>query len=268
MNNFLKNRKSIRNFKDKYLDIKILRSIREKCNEFEKEGSDKFEFLLFEDGERIFESLNGIGGYSGVMIRSPHYIGLNTKDNGEKTIIYGAYYIEKLITELTNLNVGCCWISIKDVDENIKEELFHMKSGNIDYLLSIGYPIAKNPFIESPTSSRIAVKDIVFKNEIGKPISIEELESRGLDDLFYYIRFAPSFYNIQPWRFVLKGDRVVLFLSYLSDEELNLADAGIIMYYFEGLAKTIGIDSKWKLVENHDYEDREYKYKCIGELKL
>ena len=268
MNNFLKNRKSIRDFKNKSLDIKTLRNITKKCNELEEEGNGGFEFLLFEDGERIFNSLDGIGGYAGVMIKSPHYIGLNTKDKREETIIYGAYYIEKLITELNNLNVGTCWISLKDVDENIKKDLFGTEGGNIDYLLSIGHPAAKNPFIEEPTSSRIGVEDIVFKNEIGKPIGIEELESRGLDDLFYYIRFAPSSYNRQPWRFVLKDDKVILLLSYSSSEELNLADAGIIMYYFENLTKSIGINNKWKLIENHNYEDEKCKYKYIGEFGL
>lgn len=269
MNNFLKNRKSVRDFKDKKLDKKTIQKVKEYCQQLENEKSKgDFRFVLYEDGQKVFDALEGVGGYSGVMIESPHYIGLNFKDNKKESIIYGAYYMEKLITELTNLNIGSCWISLKDVDEKSKKELLGIKEGNIKYLLSIGYPIAKNPFVAEPTSSRLSIEDIVFKDEIGKVANIDELESRGLDDLFYYIRFAPSSYNKQPWRFVLKDHKVILLMAYSNDEEINLVDAGIIMYYFENLAKAIGINSKWKLIEVPDYKNEMCKYKYIGEFRI
>lgn len=269
MSNFLKDRKSVRDFKNKKLDNKVFEEIKEYCSGLEKEeGQDSFEFMFFEDGDRIFKSLKGLGGYAGVMIKSPHYIGLNLKNEKEESIIYGGYYIEKLITKLTNLNVGSCWVIIKDVDLKTKEDLFNIEKGNIDYLLAIGYPIAKNPFVTEPFSSRLGVEDILFKDEIGKPIEVDELESRGLDDLFYYIRFAPSSYNNQPWRFVLKDHKVTLLLAYSSKEQLNLTDAGIIMYYFESLIKSMGINNRWKLIDKPDYEDEKYRYRYIGEFNI
>lgn len=269
MNNFLKNRKSIRDFKDKNIKDGTLREIKDYCGQLEEEKiQDGFQFLLFEDGDKIYKSLKGIGGYAGVMIKSPHYIALNIQDSREKSIIYGAYFMEKLITKLTDLNIGSCWIGLKGIDEDTKKELFQITEGNVDYLLAIGYPVPKNPFVGDSTSSRIGVEDIVFKDEIGKPISLDELESRGLDDLFYYIRFAPSSYNKQPWRFILKDDRVVLLLAHSPEEKPNLADAGIIMYYFESLAQAIGIDNRWNLLDNEDYYDGKIKYKYIGEFGI
>lgn len=269
MNNFLKNRKSVRDFKDKKIRDETLKKIKDYCAQLEEKNiQGGFQFILFENGERIYKSLEGIGGYAGVMIKSPHYIALNIKDNREESIIYGAYFMEKLITKLTDLNIGSCWIGLKGVDEDTKKELFQISEGSVDYLLAIGYPVPKNPFVGDSTSSRIGVEDIVFKDEIGKSINLDELESRGLDDLFYYIRFSPSSHNKQPWRFILKDDRVILLLAYSPDEKPNLADAGIIMYYFENLAKAIGIDNKWKLLNNPDYDDGEMKYKYIGEFGI
>ena len=72
--------------------------------------------------------------------------------------------------------------------------------------------------------------------------------------MFYYIRFAPSSYNNQPWRFVLKDHKVILLLAYSSEEQLNLTDAGIIMYYFESLVNPWD-HNKWKLIDKPDYED-------------
>ncbi len=265
MNNFLRDRKSIRDFKNRKIDAKVLEQVKEYCNEIGEEG---YKFTLFEDGNKIFKSLRGMGGYSGVMIKSPHYIGVNIKESKKENIIYSAYNMEYLITELTKLNIGSCWISVKDVDLNLKKDIFNIEEGDIDYLLAIGYPAARNPFVSEPTSSRLSVEDIVYNGEIGKTITIDQLEHRGLEDLFYYIRFAPSSYNRQPWRFVLMDDKVILLLAYSEEEQLSFVDAGIIMYYFENLARTIGITSKWTLVDRQDYEDEEWTYRYIGEFKL
>ncbi|HHV39076.1 MAG TPA: nitroreductase [Tepidimicrobium sp.] len=265
MNNFLRNRKSIRDFKNRKIGKNVLDQIRECCDQMEDEG---YRFNLFEDGEKIFKSLEGIGGYAGVMIKSPHYVGINIDDSKEENIIYGAYSMEYLITELTKLGLGSCWISLTDIDSDLRKELFSTGEGNVNYLLAIGYPAAKNPFVTEAGSCRFGIEDIVYNGEIGKPIDMDQLEQRGLDDLFYYIRFAPSFHNRQPWRFVLEDDKVVLLLAYSREEGLSLADAGIIMYYFENLAMTIGITGKWTLIDRADYEDGGISYKYIGELKI
>ena len=269
MSNFLKDRKSVRDFKNKKIGHKAFEDIKAYCNELEnEEDRNNFEFMFFEEGDSIFEFLKGLGGYAGVMIKSPHYIGLNIRDDKEESIIYGGYYMEKLITKLTNLGLGSCWVSIRDVDLKTKKELFHMEDGNIDYLLAIGYPIAKNPFVVKPFSSRLGIENILFEDKIGNSIKIDELEGRGLDDLFYYIRFAPSSYNNQPWRFILKDHKLILLLAYLPEEELNLIDAGIIMYYFESLVKSIGINNKWKLMDKPDSQDEKYIYRYIGEFDI
>lgn len=269
MNNFLKDRKSVRDFKSKRIERNNLKKIESYFDELKKEEAKAgFEFSLFENGEKIYESLSGIGGYAGVMIESPHYIGLKLVDGDEVSKIYGAYYMEKLITELANLNIASCWISLNGVDSKIKKILFDLEEGKIDYLLAIGYPARKNPFIAEATSSRLGVEDIVFENKIGNSVDIDELEYRGLDDLFYYIRFAPSSYNNQPWRFILEGNKVSLLMHYSSEDELNLTDAGIIMYYFENLAKPLGIENTWKLINKPDIKDGNCRYKYIGEFNL
>ncbi|NMA86577.1 MAG: nitroreductase [Tissierellia bacterium] len=268
MSNFLKDRKSVRDYKKKKLDSEIIADVKVLFEEIQGEANNKyFDFILFEEGEKIYNDLRGIGGYAGVMIESPHYIGIRLKEINEESIILASYYTEKLMGNLSNLNLGSCWLGIKNVDKNIRANTLGEENENIAYLVAFGYPKAKNPFINEGSSSRIGVEDIVFKEELGKTIDIIELENRGLDDLFYYVRFAPSSLNSQPWRFILEKDKVVLLLSY-ENGEVNLMDAGIIMYYFEELSKTIGINNKWELSKAKDIEYENKKYKFIGEFKL
>lgn len=269
MTNFLKDRKSVRDFKNKEIKKSVLEEIKLYCNELEKEKLEiGFEFSFFEDGKKIYESLSGLGGYAGVMIESPHYIGLKILNKDESSIIYGAYYMENLITKLANLNLGSCWVSLAGVDPKIKEVLFDLKGERMDYLLAIGYPTRQNPFKSEPISSRLGVEDILFEGEIGNSFDLDELENRGLDDLFYYIRFAPSSYNSQPWRFFLEDNKITLLLVYSEGDELDLTDAGIIMYYFENLVKALGVENKWKLINKPDIVDGNYRYKYIGEYNL
>ena len=269
MSNLLKNRKSTRDFKKKDIDNKSLNRLLEILKEIEEEAGNKhFNFVLFQDGNNVSKLLDGIAGYSGVMIKSPHYIGIKLKEVTKESLIVASYYSEKMIGRFSQLNLGSCWVDVKNVDEDIKSVAFGDENKDIGYVIAIGYPKAKNPFLQEPISERDSVENIVFKEELGSKISFEELASRGLDDLFYYIRYAPSSYNKQPWKFVLKKDKVTLYLEVLEEGKVNFMDAGIIMYYFEALASTIGINGKWSLIDAPDEEYNNNSYRPIGEYKV
>lgn len=269
MSNFLKGRKSTREYKNKKISEGTRNAILRIFEELEEEAGNKhFRFILFEEGDTVYKLLKGLGGYSGVMIESPHYIGIRLKEINAESIINASYYTEKLMTKLSQLNLGSCWVNVKNVDREIKSEVFGDENKNIGYIIAFGYPKATNPFVGEPFSSRLNIQDIVFNEELKNPINMEELERRGLDDLFYYIRFAPSSYNRQPWRFILKNHKVVLMLETSGEGKTDLMDAGIIMYYFVELAKTIGINGQWKIIDHSYINDNGNTYRYIGEFQL
>lgn len=261
MANFLKNRESTRDFRNKKLDddtlVKVIYSLRD----MEKEHEEHLvEFELHKDGKTIYQALDGKAGYSGVMIQSPHYISLKTKDT-EEEIIYGAYVMEELISKLHNLGLATCWITIGDVEESIKKNVLGEDQGSSKYMLAIGYPKRKNPFAKESTSDRNSVEEIVYDGEIGQTPDLDDLENRGLLDVFYYVRYAPSTKNLQPCKFLIKGNEVILLQE---ENNNNLADAGIMMYYFEGLANILGVKSSWEMLENK-VEDG---YKHVAKIKI
>lgn len=268
MSNFLRDRKSTREYKNKEVSKDILEKVIDYGKEIEKEiGDENFRFLLLKNGDKVYKTLEGKGGYSGVMIKSPHYIALETLDSSRDSIIKGAYAMEKLITKATEYSLGTCWISIENVDGQIKKELCNNLDGDVNYILAIGYPTPKNPFIQEPDSCRLSIEDIVYKDEIGKNISAEELENRGLSDLFFYTRFAPSSFNNQPWRFILKDNKIILILM-KEEDKVSFIDAGIIMYYFENMATAIGVTGKWNLINCEDVEVNGTSYSYIGEFNI
>ncbi len=268
MNNFLKSRRSVRDFKNKKVELSVLETIAPILSELEsEEATGSLNFKLYEYGEHIYEGLKGKAGYSGVMIESPHYIALELKNIEDHTIIYGAYFMEKLISKLNDKGLDTCWISLTNVDSETKNEIFGESNGEVNNLLAFGYPKRRNPFTAEPFSERIGVEELVFNGKIPVRADIDNLESKGLMDLFYYVRFAPSTKNFQPWRFLLEDHNVKLLLRYNDGENPLLIDAGIIMYYFEALANLQGIKSKWNFIDGV-HKEGTINYKYIAEFHL
>ena len=68
MGNFLRNRKSIRDFKSRSVEFETIEEIKEDLRTLEnEEGGNKFAFRLYENGARLVEKLSGKGGYTGVI---------------------------------------------------------------------------------------------------------------------------------------------------------------------------------------------------------
>lgn len=294
---FLRDRKSVREFRNKKASEKLLNSIQDSIAEVLKEAEGvNIKFTLYRDGEQVYEGLKDLAGYNGLMIKSPHYIGLEFEDKEDRTQIYGAYYTEKLITLINKLGLDACWVTMTGVDEDKKSEALGSAGVKTDYILAIGYPPLRNPFIfntnpdrelgiesiytsamghsdvrgktavQNTSGERLGVDKIVFKDEIENSMTLEDLEKLYLSELFYYIRFAPSSRNSQPWRFLIKDDKVKLLLAYDKEEDLNLVDAGVIMYYFEEMIKSIGTQNRWELIDGN-YQGEQCKYRAIAEFK-
>lgn len=267
--NFLNNRESVREFRDKAANPDTLDKIKEIIKDLVvDEGMEHIGIKLYENGKIISTKLEGKAGYGGVMIDSPHYIAIDLKDREEKTLIETGYYTEELVTKLINLDFGTCWVNVGDVTEDLKKEIFGEDTVGVEYLLAFGREKRRNPFNKRPFSVKKGVEEIVYDTAIDNFFTMEDLESKGLMDIFYYIRFAPSTKNLQPWRFLIKDNKIVLLLIYNEWYDSILIDAGIVMYYFEKLAYYDGLNSKWELVKPEETKIDEYTYRKIAEYKL
>jgi hypothetical protein len=112
--------------------------------------------------------------------------------------------------------------------------------------------------------ARHSLGEIVYLYEWGRQATYEELESRGMEDIFFYVRNAPSYKNLQPCRLILKDGETDLAILHPQDEG-SYTDAGIMMYTLEGLAKDLGIPGKWHFI-NDESKDKEYR--IIAKIEL
>lgn len=289
---FLANLQSIRDYEESSVESIVLGDIKAYLGEINTTvGREKgFSFILFENGSEVFKKLEGVGGYSGVMIKSPYYIGLSLANEKTETEFLGAYFMQSIVKKLFETDLGSCWINIRNVPSEVKADILKDNKNNINYLLAFGKVDEKalkqkapSMFVQNVSSSyktdpygtqvigttgldnaRLGVGEVVYMHEWGNEASYEELETRGIADLFLYVRNAPSYKNIQPCRFILKDGEAYLAILNPENKE-NYVDAGIMMYTAEGLAKDLGIPGKWSFFE--DRADSK-EYSIIAKIEL
>lgn len=242
----MKSRTSTREYKDTAIDEATRKKLFEIVDaEAEKLGKDDLSFLVNTDGESIYKALEGVAGYRGIMIKAPAYIALNALNDNPASIVKGAYGMEEIITKLNELGLGSCWITVSDVEKTVKQSAFNFTEGDVNLLLAVGYPL-DGEVRQQRFDDRKPTEDLVFLGDFDTQATDEDLEQRGLNDIFDYAKFAPSTQNEQPWRFVIVDDEINLYIeNYKGD--VNLIDAGIIMYYVDELGKSLAMTSGWDI---------------------
>lgn len=218
------------------------------------------------NGKKFYKDFAGKVGYFGKLIEAPHYILLSSKVF-EGYIENSSYIMENLRLKAWNAGLGTCWLSIEN-EQELRESLGIDQEFTAIGLLAIGYQY-KGIFKEdtSPKSTRLGVEELIFQNQWGKALTGDVLEERGLLNIFYYARFAPSWGNKQPWRFILDEDRVILTVE---DKSISKKlDTGIAMLYFEKAAHEEGIGGKWVL---GDIDPAKYnipkEFKAVAYFKI
>lgn len=236
-------------------------------------GTEKVDFMVLENGDTVFEALQGIAGYHGHMIQAPHYFLITCSGQGVDYQTVG-YLGEWLALQLAKKDIGTCWISVNGNQSKVQEKLDLEVEGNIAALMAFGEPKedkklskiyafgdttlkqSQAKFDESDSSIKDenyafknAITDFVYLNSFGKEMEYDEIAKRGLDEVFYYMRNAPSWGNLQPWKFVLDGGCVILAMKKNPDLEQYIqdVDAGIAMLYFEVAMHDSGLAGRWNL---------------------
>lgn len=227
---------------------------------------DNVIITFIKDGIRLYDDLSGKAGYFGKMIEAPHYILVSSKEF-EGYIENSAYIMEDMRLKAWNKGLGTCWLSIQD-------EIELAKILNIDKefrpvaLIAIGYQYRGLLKMDtSPRSSRLGLEELIFDGQWGKPCTVNMLETRGISNILYYTRFAPSWGNKQPWRFILDDNKIILVIG---DRDVSqYLDAGIVMLYFEKSAHEEGIAGKWTLnVSDANKYNIPDEYKAIGYFEI
>ena len=195
--------------------------------------------------------LKGCVGYHDLMIEAPHYLVI-ASEPAPSYLENAGFMGEDLVLKMTELEIETCWITINDEAEagirlGLTEDM------RVSALIAFGNATTMLP------ASRLDIKsvsDILIKKRSGfvapklavdravytakweESANISELPiNSSLYQAFIAACCAPSHLNLQRYRFILDGSRV-LFVT-LPDEQTSDSDrqlnVGIAMLHFAGV---------------------------------
>lgn len=276
----MEKRRSVREYKDKMVSMEELDKLMQVLeNPLKLEEDQAVELVFLEDGEMVYRALEGVAGYSGVMIKAPHYFAVLAEEKGHYLSAAG-YLAEWFVLNAAKLDLGTCWIETLDKSDYAKRLLKLEDRRFLVALIAIGHPKAEHrianifegkaagmspyteagysdkniTYSEEPVSARVSVEELVYLKKWGENATTEILESYGLIEAFFYMHLAPSWGNLQPWRFVVEGQRILLainkenpFKENANDEVLAAVEGGIAMLYFQVAMHDLGLPGKWNL---------------------
>ena len=215
-----------------------------------------YDLRIIEDGRGLYDYLNGKAGYYGKMIAAPQYIAIFS---GEAPGVWenSGFLLERFRLLAWNQGLGSCWISL-DQPEDLSAWVDDPPAApHVTGLLAVGFPdkgLKKQDTLKQ--SSRLPLTKLLFKDRWEESCPLDYLNTRGLTDAFHLTRYAPSWGNRQPWRFILHEERIYLAVD-CQEEYRGRIDAGVVMYYFYAAAREIGFSQQWELLS----KDSPYREK-------
>jgi nitroreductase len=215
-------------------------------------GTD-MEFHLIAKGETLEDEVRGILGDYGKVIRGPHYIVLSTRE-ANHYLLDGGYRFEQMVLEATRRNLGTCWVGGFFREETLRTALGLGPERRIIALTPVGLARQEKRFISRVVSrvvrskKRKPISDLFSWEAVGQPLPTE-VEKAQLQ-LLEAARWAPSWANKQPWRFVLTPTEILLYKQsrqMKEDKDYTLVDCGIVMAHLHLAAKALGRGGAWYL---------------------
>jgi hypothetical protein len=246
--NAIEFRKSVRNFQSLPLrdeDVEIIESYINNSKNLIGPHGKECKIIVLLDSEL---SKNGKIGTYGVIRNAQGYV-LGSCNNDPEAVFDFAYVLEGLVLELTNSNIGTCWLA-GTFKRSEFDQYYPMSNGDIiPAITPIGY-----------------AKDNMHLRERMMRQFIKANQRKNPDELFFYgdfnntlkdrakiyvramnyIRLAPSAKNNQPWRVLVSSDlsKVHFYIIKSLDHDQAFActpeylDIGIAYRHFiEGIAE-------------------------------
>ncbi len=266
-------RKSTRNFSNIDIEKKTIKDIESYISQIPTLSNFNINFRIFKNEPGIIDLIHPLSSF---LTQAPYFFIASC--NKEKNYLEEAgFQSEHLILYLTSKNLNTCYIGGM-VDFITLEKKINLPD---DEKIIIFSPIGKsedNIFnffsnIQLKTCMMMAgidakrkdLKEIVFHHVWGNK-NIDDVEDKLLE-IFSRVQLAPSWCNIQPWRFVVTDNKIYLLIAEtkLKDEMLGHKgtwgndyrrfDVGIAMSHFSIAAKYMDFKGKWSFPIKKNYDE-------------
>ena len=259
----IQNRKSVREFSDKYVSFADMDAIKTYFNKARRLVPElKTELKLFGLDARAV--LEGAAGYKQFLVGAPQYMVL-LSEKGPQFEENAGYLMEDLVLKLTEMGLDTCWLTFTD-SEYVKSALEIESELEVAAIAAFGYGVKTTKRLRLNFLSMKNVDDAAKRRYMEPKRSVSELVSldswgnrQGVeeyigfyDDMLweslYAVSQAPSYLNRQAYGFVLHGGQISLIST--PDEHTLEIDSklslGIALLHFTAVAENWAGKLQWR----------------------
>ena len=266
----IQNRKSVREFADKQVSAAALAEIEAYYQKSCQRLVPELETKLCVFGQEAREALEGAAGYESFLIGAPNYLVLLSA-KGELAGENAGYMMEDLVLKLTDMDLGCCWITFTD-SEKVKAALKIDSALDVAAIVAFGQGVKTTKRLRVNILSmsnvdisaqrqyfrpKLDVRDMVYLNAWGNSSGVEEhigFYGDMLWEAFYAATLSPSYLNRQPYGFLIRDGRVNLVDkpdTYTGDIDRELG-LGIVLLHFTAAASEWAGKLSWSFEADPD----------------
>jgi len=224
-------------------------------------------------------SLNLLGIY-GRLINPPYY--LVPLISGNKFLLTDlGFRMQQIAVRLWLKGIGTCFIGCLSRESEILGSLMQSGNARIGAFLVFGYPsggIGFQTLLSIPNwlngkNHRQPFQKIFYQDSWENPA----YPPSDIIDLMQAARMAPSAVNAQPWRFVLKGREIYVYIvrnyfKYLfpSNENYCFYDGGICLANMDMTLSALNLKGSWQMLDpNKCYiSNTPHTYSALAKLSL
>jgi len=276
----IKVRRSVRTYKKENLTKEIQELVNKTLSEISHGPLEStVRFKLKSSSENQSSELKGLGTY-GFIKNPPAFIVGTTEDTRQGLFDYG-YLMEKVIIEMTGLNLGTCWLGGSFSRSSFSKVLQPRENEIIPAVTPVGISDDNMSFSEklnrkgAKFHSRKSWNELYFQNDFNSNLS--EKDAGAYIEPLEMLRIGPSASNKQPWRIIKKENSNIFhfyctrskgyynpLVKFFKIKDLQLVDIGISMYHFEETAKELNLKGSWKIEDPEVSELPELTEYCIS----
>lgn len=257
----IRQRKSVRTFENKKISEQTMDQVRD----FLQKDTGLFDVpITF----TILDTKKD-GVSSPVILGADTYVAGKVRRQKNAEVSFG-YSFEKFILYATSLGLGTVWLAAT-IDRKAFEKAIHLADDEVmPAVTPLGYAAKKRSIRENmmrkgmKSDSRIPFEELFFQNDFKTPLSEADAGTWRLP--LSMVRLAPSATNKQPWRTVVKENRVHFYEKKTkgydreSTGDIQKVDMGIALCHFEIAAEESGL--KGRIIQSDPGivtpEDTEY----------
>lgn len=232
-------RRSVRNFNGEPLSGAVVEELRKAIAEADSPFGGKVTIRVkqFGSGKEFKPSTYG------VIRGATDYLLMGLGDD-EASALSAGFMMEQVVLRAWQLGLGTCWIAATFKGTDFERDEVWPEGESLKIISPVGVT-AKKRLFERVTRALLGSQnrkpfgELFFEDDFSRPLE----EGNEFAESLKMLRLAPSSTNSQPWRCLVKGDKVLFY--YKPRGQVSVIDCGIGMCHFRAAEKYYGFDGEF-----------------------